>query len=372
MQQNLIQQVFQQHFSREVERERLTPHARRAAKAIIDCRTGAYGAHVERCASGCTTRTRYHSCHHRSCPQCNAVPRARWLEQQQARLLSCEHYHIVFTVPSEFRAYWQMHPELVANDIFQAAREAILRLCRDPLYMGATPGILAAFHSWSRRLDVHPHLHCLVSAEGVTDDGQWRSAARECFLPGKLLMAVFRKLLMRRWFRRHQQGGWHPSLGNAEHIHLSLCRAAQKSWRVKVHPRYRHGRGVAVYLARYMRGGPCHARQLQWLGEREQVLFRPKQAEKVAAPRVFDSAGFIRHYLMHVPPHRQRMVRGYGVYAGRGQAVKARNATRPVVESPRTAVEQVFQAVESCCPHCGERVTAQWLRAPEARGSPSG
>lgn len=365
MQNNAIQQIFHQHFAAVAEDAALPVSAFRAGLAISRCRTGAYGQHIERCRDGCTIRTRYHSCHHRSCPQCNAMPRARWLVQQQARLLDGEHYHLIFTVPAVFRRYWQHHPETVASDLFWAAKEALFRLCAEPKFMGGTPGVLAAFHSWSRRLVVHPHVHCLVSAEGITESGAWVRAKRECFLPAKLLMATFRSLLLRRWRRRAKAGEWSPALGDVD---AALQQQAARPWHVEVCPRYRHGRGVAVYLARYMRGGPCQAGQLRWHEGR--VVLIPKQAERAAAVRVFAAETFVRAYLEHVPRLRQHTVRGYGIYARGGAAVAARNASRPVEPAKAAAVVQVFAAVIARCPHCGEPLLSPWQASQQAQAPP--
>lgn len=365
MQGNVIQQLFQAHFPALAHDATLPVAAFRAGLAISRCRTGAYGHHFERCENGCSVRVRQHSCHHRSCPQCNAVPRERWLEQQQARLLDSEHVHIIFTLPAVFRAYWQRHPETVTADLFWAAKEAVFRLCAQPTLMGGTPGILAAFHSWSRRLDVHPHVHCLVSAEGIAASGDWVRAKRECFLPAHLLMATFRALLIKRWRRRARAGEWSPALGQ---VNAELARQAQRPWAVQVQPRYRHGRGVAIYLARYMRGGPCHARQLQRTDD--QVILTPKAAARAAAERAFTGEAFVRAYLTHVPAHRLRTVRGYGLYAGQGSAVAARNASRPPAPVPAGTVPQVFAAVIQRCPHCGTPLLSPWQAAARAQGPP--
>lgn len=363
---NVIQQLFQAHFPALADEAELPVSAFRAGLAISRCRTGAYGQHIEQCRDGCTVRTRYHSCHHRSCPQCNAVPRARWLEGQQARLLECAHYHVIFTVPAVFRRYWQLHPDVVTADMFWAAKEALFRLCAEEKYLGGTPGLLAGFHSWSRRLVVHPHVHCLISAEGLNADGRWVRAKRDCFLPAKLLMATFRTLLLRRWRRRAKAGEWSPVLGD---VAAELRRQSRQSWHVQVEPRYRHGRGVAIYLAKYMRGGPCHAGQLRWLDER--VVLQPKQAARAASVRVFQAPDFVRSYLQHVPRLRQRLVRGYGIYAGNGTAVAARNASRPAAPEPAVgAVAKVFAAVTATCPHCGQPLLSPWQASVQAQAPP--
>src|SRR5215471_13894436 len=44
-----------------------------------------------------------------------------------------------------------------------------------PQYLGAQPGLLAALHTWSQTLVLHPHVHCLVTGGGLTPDGHWKA-----------------------------------------------------------------------------------------------------------------------------------------------------------------------------------------------------
>jgi hypothetical protein len=361
MQKNSIQKLFQQEAEAHSDRAFSSRAVRRAFDAIKGCRSGAFGKHMVSCEKGCTREVRYHSCHHRFCPQCNALPRARWLEEQQTRLLQCDHRHIIFTLPSELRIYWCYHKEEVTNDLFYAAKEAIIRLCKQRLYMGALPGLLMAFHSWSRTMAKHPHLHCLVSTEGITEEGEWRSAERDCFLPWKLLMATFRTLLLKRWIRRARAGGWSAVLGDGATIARDLKREYARDWHVEVCPQYRHGRGVASYLARYMRGGPCHANQVEET-ETGQVKFSPKDGDRKAPVGFYTREQFIDRYLEHVPPHRLRVVRRYGVYASQGAAVRLREASRPRPVREKKALPTWFRLPEKCCAECGGVLTSPvWM-----------
>jgi Putative transposase len=43
---------------------------------------------------------------------------------------------------------------------------------------------------------LHPHLHCLVTGGGVTDQGEWRAVRNGFLLPVRVVMAVFRGKLL--------------------------------------------------------------------------------------------------------------------------------------------------------------------------------
>jgi Transposase zinc-binding domain len=84
----------------------LPNHVRRAVWAILACRTALLGGHVQACPEGHLERIWYNSCRHRMCPQCAWVQIERWLAKQKARLLACEHYHVIFTLPHELNELW--------------------------------------------------------------------------------------------------------------------------------------------------------------------------------------------------------------------------------------------------------------------------
>src|SRR5664279_3556776 len=75
----------------------------------------------------------------------------------------------------------------------KAAAEAIVELARDRRYVGATVGVLAVLHTWTQQLAFHPHVHCLVTGGGVSDDGRLWHPARDTFLlPVKALAKLVR------------------------------------------------------------------------------------------------------------------------------------------------------------------------------------
>jgi len=78
----------------------LTLDQHKAARALIACRTEVLGGYDEECPEGDYAARRYYSCRHRSCPQCNGALNERWLERIKECLLSCAHYHVIFTLRS--------------------------------------------------------------------------------------------------------------------------------------------------------------------------------------------------------------------------------------------------------------------------------
>ena len=63
-------------------------------------------------------------------------------------------------------------------------------------FIGATPGLLMALHTWGRNLSRHPHLHCLVTAGGLDEFGQWKSSRAHVPISAMPLKSLFRGRLL--------------------------------------------------------------------------------------------------------------------------------------------------------------------------------
>jgi hypothetical protein len=124
------------------------------------------------------THTQYHSCGNRHCPFCGTFKKDDWVENRVADLLPTPYYHIVFTVPHSWNKVMMQSPRQLYKILFDAASETLLKLGKNPDYLGATPGITAVLHSWGQKLDYHVHLHCVVSGGGVSADNEWIPAKR--------------------------------------------------------------------------------------------------------------------------------------------------------------------------------------------------
>ncbi len=69
-------------------------------------------------------------------------------------------------MPSELNALWLANVGVMATLLFHAVWATLRKLLGDPKYLGATPGMIAALHTWGQTLVLHPHLHCLVTGGG--------------------------------------------------------------------------------------------------------------------------------------------------------------------------------------------------------------
>src|SRR5690349_3255414 len=148
----------------------MPPSHRRAITDILDCRTAALGGQVWRCEACNSEVFSYHSCGNRSCPKCHTAQTQEWLERRQAEILPVPYFHITVTVPAELRAVLRANQRDGYGVLMQAAATAILELARDPRYVGGAVAVLAVLHTWTQQMVFHPHVHCLASGGGLSED----------------------------------------------------------------------------------------------------------------------------------------------------------------------------------------------------------
>jgi hypothetical protein len=99
---------------------------------------------------------------------------------------------VIFTLPPDLNPLWLANVPRVTILLLQAVRDTLGTLLADPKYLGAQPGIIAALHTWSQTLVLHPHMHGRVTGGGLTADGSWKAVRKGFLLPVRVVMAVVR------------------------------------------------------------------------------------------------------------------------------------------------------------------------------------
>src|ERR1700756_1539429 len=77
--------------------------------------------------------------------------------------------------------------------LFRTSAETLLEVARNPRHLGAEIGFFSVLHTWSQKLKIHPHVHCVVPAGGLSPDRtRWVRSRDNYFLPKGVLREVFR------------------------------------------------------------------------------------------------------------------------------------------------------------------------------------
>jgi hypothetical protein len=330
--------------------DRLLPSHRQAIQDILACRTPAMGGHVEADCDHCGHRkVVFHSCKNRHCPKCMGEDTARWLEKQRLELLPVPHFHVVFTLPHDLRRHVRSNQKDLLNALTAAAAQALKRLCLDPRHLGGRIGILSVIHTWTRTLDYHPHVHCLVPAGALSPDGTTWAPAREGFLvPVKALSILFRVEFMARARKalphiRFPQSLW------------------EKPWVVYCKPAVPGPDQLLEYLGRYLHRTAITNRRIVAV-EGGNVTFRYKDSRgKRWRTRTLPALEFIRLFLQHVLPRGFHKVRHYGLLSPKNRTTRRRLAlllhlsaakTTPPANSDSPITRQKTPKHPVSCPVC--------------------
>ena len=306
----------------------------RAWRSIQECRTAALGGHAVVCPRGHVEGVWYNACRNRACPRCASYRVRLWLERQARTLLGCAHHHIIFTIPHELNVLWLLNYRELGELLFKSARDALFELASDSRYLGATPGVIAALHTWGQQLYLHPHVHCLVTDGGVDEEGRWIRSPRKSLLPAEPLKRLFRGKFLYGLRGLAFRGELRLPDGWGKSDVLKLCRKVEdKRWNVYVCERYSDPTAVLNYLGRYLHGGPMGEGRLVAF-DSDSVTFRYKDYRDIGpeGPRqkhmTLSRLEFIHRYLQHVAPKGFHLVRGYGPYRRGGNTEALRRSVR--------------------------------------------
>src|SRR5512136_207964 len=124
---------------------------RKVIRAIIACRTEAYGMALYQCEKCGQILTVHRSCGNRHCPTCQHHKTRQWLEKQMERQLPGHHFMITFNVPEPLRRFIRGNQRAGYSAMFKASSETLRKLASNQKYMGGDlPGFFGVLHTWGR------------------------------------------------------------------------------------------------------------------------------------------------------------------------------------------------------------------------------
>jgi len=287
----------------------LSREQRQALRAIAVCRTPALGGHVDVCTTCGLERPAYHSCRNRHCPKCQSLAQARWIAQRMARVLDTDYFHVVFTLPAALRPLALAHRRRVFALLLRAAAQTLLALGHDPQRLGAQLGITTVLHTWTRDLQFHPHVHCIVTAGGLTTDGRrWVPARQRDRFPVRVLAALFRGKCL----AALQRAVRHGEIATDGATARALAALYRTPWVVYVKRPFGGAARLFQYLGRYThRVGLSNQRLVAVTPDT--VTFRTKDGRTA----MLHPHECLRRLLLHVLPAGFVKIRHAGLFAPR-------------------------------------------------------
>jgi len=365
----LLQNIFQSAYPQLIKKKHPLKDLK-AIDAIVNCQTEAQGYHYLSCPKGHEIHQQNHSCRHRSCPLCSEKSKHDWIEAQKHRLLNCPHHHVIFTLPHEYIPLWLYNRKWMTQHFFKACRDTLITLLKDERYLNATPGILMTLHTWGRQLTMHPHMHCLVTSGGLNENQQWCPTTNDFLVPIHVIKALFRgkmqSYIKEAFFNNELRLPEDCDGVEFMKIHRSVFK---KQWSIRIQEQYSHGRGVMLYLARYIKGGPLNPKQITQLTSKHLEFRYKDHRDKKTKQLRLSITEFIRRILWHVPEPGLHVVRYYGVYAtqARQKLDHCRVLLGDLKQELNSSGKEIKDTVQWYCGICGALMQRVYTHYQSAR-----
>src|SRR6266403_1488374 len=348
--------------------------------AIARCRTAALGGHVDQCTRcGHRATISYNSCRNRHCPKCQTAARDRWIAARQKELLPTRYVHVVFTLPAPLASLVLQNKKFIYSLLLRASAETLLEVARDPRHLGAEIGFFSVLHTWNQKLGLHPHVHCVIPAGGLSlDHTHWIKSRSRFFLSIKVLRRVFRGKFVA-GLKQAFQSGRLQFHGKLAPLSLPKTFAAwlrllfRKDWVVYAKPPFGGPEYVLQYLGRYThRVAISNHRLISVVDGLVTFRWRDSADRNQQKLMTLSRDEFLRRFLLHLLPKGFVRIRHFGLLANcrRSRLLPLCCAALGAVPSQVEAETSPTQESHPLwrCPKCGgamvviERLTAAQLQ----------
>jgi hypothetical protein len=353
-------------------------------RAIERCRTAALGGHLDECTRCGHRAISYNSCRNRHCPKCQTAARDRWIAARQRELLPTRYLHVVFTLPSRLAPLVLQNKKVLYDLLFRTSAETLLEVARNPEHLGAEIGFFSVLHSWSQQLNLHPHVHCVVAAGGLSPDHtRWIHAQENYFLPKKVLRKVFRGKFVDALKQAFHNGQLNfqanlKLLEDPKTFAAWLRTLFRDNWVVYLKPPFGGPEYVLHYLGRYTHRVAISNHRLVSFTD-GQVTFRWRDSADGNKQKLLPLSvnEFLTRFLLHILPQGFVRIRNFGFLANRRRSALLPlcfqllgTPAQPPAEEHSSSTEDATELYR--CPYCGgpmkviERLTAAetLLRSP--------
>ena len=243
-------------------------------------------------------------CKSRFCPSCGVKYSQARSTSMSFKLIHCVHRHCVFTIDDELRHFF-LDDRSLLDCLFQAVRNVVLRLFHNlNKSKNFVPGFICVLHTFGRPLEWNPHIHCLISEGGFSDDGSWRTVKH------------FNYTLLRKSFQTALLNQLESRLGPFfKKTKAHIYHKGKNGFYVYAKPNLSDTDTVIKYISRYL-GRPVIALKRIDFYDGELVTFHYNRHEDNAyVQKTLPALDFMRLLIQHIPEKNFKMTRYYGLYA---------------------------------------------------------
>jgi hypothetical protein len=323
----------------------------RTLDALQNCRTSALGGHKDVCDCCGKQRISYNSCGNRHCPKCQANKQAIWAEDRMNDALDVKYFHVVFTVPEALNTVCLLDSKQFYNSMFECAWSVLQTFGYS--HYGVESGAICVLHTWGQNLSLHPHIHCIVPAAGLTLKGKLKHISKQgkYLYPVRMLSAVFRGKMLEKikgQLRKSKQLPQYQSL---------LDVLWKKPWVVYCEPPLGNAQQIVKYLGQYTHRVAISNHRIENIDD-SGVSFWYKDYRDKGKKKLTKLPGveFLRRFCLHILPLRFVKIRYYGILSSKNkEQLKPLQTKKPEPKVIETAQERIVRLTGfdgHQCPFC--------------------
>ena len=301
---NILQNIFKDHYE-EIE-YLLHPRAvvMNNIDKMINCGDPSFGGAMYGCSHCGNLKFVPFRCHSKFCPTCGAKYSVDRSTVMSFKLVNCTHRHCVFTIDDELRHFF-LEDRSLLNCLFSAVRSVVLRMFNKiNKSKNFVPGFVCVLHTFGRPLEWNPHIHCLITEGGYSDDAFWR------------VVKHFDYSYLRKAFQTALLNELESKIGPSfKRIKAHIYKKDKNGFYVYAKPNLSDPKIVTKYISRYL-GRPVIALSRIDDYDGDNVTFHyNKHEDNSFVRKTIPALDFIKLLIQHIPEKNFKMTRYYGIYA---------------------------------------------------------
>jgi len=308
---NILQKIFIDHY----EEMLYILHPRDVVienvEKMIHCGDPSFGGALYGCPLCGELKFVPFRCHSKFCPTCGNRYCIDRSTKMAFKLIRCTHRHCVFTIDEDLRPFF-LEDRTLLDCLFLAVRSVILRMFHSiNKSRNFVPGFICVLHTFGRPLEWNPHIHCLLSEGGFSDDGFWRVVKHFNYT---YLRMAFQTALLNEMEKRIG-----PSFKKTK---AAIYHKDKNGFYVYAKPNLCDSDTVVKYISRYL-GRPVIATSRIDSYDGTNVTFHyNKHEDNSFVKKTMPVLDFMKLLIQHIPEKHFKMTRYYGLYARHREADK--------------------------------------------------
>lgn len=350
---NILQKIFTDYY----EEIKYTLHPRNSEMENIDkmihCGDPSFGGTMYACPHCGKLKFVPFRCHSRFCPACGNKYSMDRTISMSFKLVNVRHRHCVFTIDEELRDLFLADRSLL-NCLFHSVNSVISCMFSEiNKSKNFTPGFIMVLHTFGRDLKWNPHIHCLVSEGGLSDDGFWRHVR---YFPYIYLRSAFRTALLDELESR---------IGSSfKKVKAKCYKDHDQGFYVYAKPGLCDPKTVIRYIGRYL-GRPVIATSRSDRYDGTTVTFHyQRHGDGKHIEETIPAMDLIKRLIRHIPEKHFKMIRYGGLYARHRKidsklhraVSKDKHRFYRSFHQWRTAIVSSFGYDPLKCPDCGHQM----------------